>query len=137
MARHVICPADEVGPGQRRLVEVAGRPIVIFNIAGDYFALANRCPHQGGSLFHGDLTSRLTAPEPGRLALSSSDPVVKCPWHGWEFDVRTGKAVCEPQRIATRRYSASILSGAELVDCAGDVESIPVDREGDYLVVEF
>ena len=53
MARHVIAPLKEFPEGTRKLVDVRGRPIVVFNVKGEFFALTNRCPHQGGSLFHG------------------------------------------------------------------------------------
>lgn len=53
MARHVIAPLKEFPAGSRKLVDIRGRPIVVFNVNGEFFALANRCPHQGGSLFNG------------------------------------------------------------------------------------
>ena len=50
MAGHVVASVDEIPPGTRKLVEVNGRAIVVFNLGGDYFALNNRCPHRGGGL---------------------------------------------------------------------------------------
>ena len=50
MARHVVATVEEIPPGQRKIVEVAGRSIGIFNVSGEFFALRNRCPHQGGPL---------------------------------------------------------------------------------------
>ena len=50
MASHVVAAVDEIPPGQRKLVEVSGRNIVVFNLGGEFFALNNRCPHRGGSL---------------------------------------------------------------------------------------
>jgi hypothetical protein len=46
MGRHVVGRASEIPPGQRRIVEVEGRPIGVFNISGVYYALRNSCPHQ-------------------------------------------------------------------------------------------
>src|SRR4051812_35352664 len=53
MAEHVVAPVDEIPPGTRKLVEVGGRAVVVFNLGGEFYALNNRCPHRGGSLFHG------------------------------------------------------------------------------------
>jgi len=49
MAKHVIASVREFPADTRKLVEVKGRQIAVFNIKGEFFALANRCPHQGGS----------------------------------------------------------------------------------------
>ena len=55
MARFVVALADEIPPGGRKTVQAAGRSIGIFNIDGKYFALRDRCPHQGGPLCSGYL----------------------------------------------------------------------------------
>ena len=65
MGKHVVATVGEIAPGGRKLVEVEGRPIVIFNLSGEYFALLNRCPHQGGSLYHGKLTGLVQSDQPG------------------------------------------------------------------------
>ena len=48
-----VAAADEIPPGERKIVEIGGRSIGVFNVAGEYFALRNRCPHQGGPLCEG------------------------------------------------------------------------------------
>ena len=53
MARHVVATVDEIAPGQRKLVQVQGRDIGIFNVEGEFFAIANRCPHEGGVAVQG------------------------------------------------------------------------------------
>ncbi|MGH7911636.1 MAG: Rieske (2Fe-2S) protein, partial [Candidatus Dormibacteraceae bacterium] len=65
MARHVVARADELPPGARHIVEVAGRSIGVFNLAGDFIALRNRCPHQGGPLCQGRLSGFLIGEVPG------------------------------------------------------------------------
>ena len=51
--KHVVAPAADIPPGGRKLVSAGGRPIVVFNLGGEFFALANKCPHRGGSLCQG------------------------------------------------------------------------------------
>lgn len=136
MAKHVIAALSEFPAGSRRLVEVAGRPIVVFNINGEFFALANRCPHQGGSLFAGRLTGLTEAREPGRYRYSRRGEILRCPWHGWEFDVRTGKSWCEPERVRARQFAVAVASGAALVEGPYVAETFPVRVEDDYVVLE-
>ena len=56
MAKYVIARARDIPPGRRELVEVKGRRLVIFNLEGEFFAVSDRCPHQGGPLSKGKLT---------------------------------------------------------------------------------
>ena len=136
MDRHVVARADEIGPGERRLVHVGGRAIVLFNVDGEFFAILNRCPHQGGSLCEGRLTGLVTSTEPGRYEYSQRGAVIRCPWHAWEFDVRTGQSWCEPGRIRVRSFKAEVQSGAGLVEGPYVAETFPVTRDGDYVVIE-
>ena len=135
MSRHVVAAADEVPPGGRKLVTVRGRPIAVFNLGGEYFGLLNRCPHQGGSLCEGLVTAVVTADRPGQYLMSRQGEIIRCPWHGWEFDIRTGQSWCEPDRIAARQYPVAVESGADLVLGPYLAETIPVAIEADYLVV--
>ena len=47
--KHVVAAVSEIPPGGRKLVDASGRAIVVFNLGGEFFALANKCPHRGGS----------------------------------------------------------------------------------------
>ena len=62
--------------------------------------------------------------------------MVKCSWHGWEFDIRTGKSWCDPARLRIRQYPVSVRPGTELVEGPYVAESFPVRVENDYVVVE-
>jgi len=70
-----ICAVDECPPGEAREFVAGDRVIALFHVDGVYYALDGMCPHQGGPLGQGQLTGG----------------VVTCPWHGWQFDVRTGQ----------------------------------------------
>lgn len=138
MPGHIVAPVSEIPPGSRKLVTVGRRDIVVFNLFGEFFALANTCPHLGGSLYHGIQTARVESPEPGVYAVSAPGEIVKCPWHGWGFDVRTGKSWCDPELVTVRKYKASVHSGAALADDAPRAaETFPVRVEDDYVVVEI
>ena len=136
MSKHVVAAAKDLPPGSRKLVDVAGRTIVVFNVGGEYFALLNRCPHQGGNLCEGKLIGLLEAPEPGHYRYTRVGEILRCPWHGWEFDVRTGQSYCDPERIRTKRYDVAVAPGREVVEGPYVAETFPVAVEEQYVVVE-
>jgi 3-phenylpropionate/trans-cinnamate dioxygenase ferredoxin subunit len=136
MAEHVVAPVDEIPPGTRKLVEVGGRAVVVFNLGGEFYALNNRCPHRGGSLFHGIQTGLVESHEPGEYCYSRPGEMVKCPWHGWEFDIRTGQSWCDPTRVRIRQYQVAVKPGTELVEGPHMAESFPVRVENNYVVIE-
>ncbi len=65
--RVVVARADEIAPGERKIVDIGGRSVGVFNIGGEYFALRNRCPHQGGPLCAGLQFAPLRSSRPGRV----------------------------------------------------------------------
>jgi nitrite reductase/ring-hydroxylating ferredoxin subunit len=100
---------------QIRIIDVAQRQIGIVRWDGTFFAVSNVCTHQGGPLCRGVLSARLDAAEPGRLILDSSTPILACPWHGWEFDLRTGQAVLDPA-VRVRTFSVRVAGDRLLLD---------------------
>jgi len=136
MAKHVIASVREFPADTRKLVEVKGRQIAVFNIKGEFFALANRCPHQGGSLCDGIVTGLVQSTKPGQYRYSRRGEIIRCPWHGWEFDVRTGKSYCDPARIRARQFTVSVAPGAALIEGPYVAETFVVSVEDDYLVVD-
>ena len=138
MAKYVVATVDEIPLGKRKIVEVAGRSLGIFNIAGEFFALRNICPHQGGPLCTGRLTGFLESSMPGEYNYSRKDEILRCSWHGWEFDVKTGQSWCDPERIRVRRYEVKIEHGSpELEKGPYKAETYPVSVEQQYVVVEI
>lgn len=108
MAKYVVGTLEEIPSGSRKIVEVAGRSVGIFNIDGVLFALRNRCPHQGGPLCLGTLGGVVVSTAPGEYAYSRPSEMLRCPWHGWEFDVRTGQSWFDPRHVRVRRYEVTV-----------------------------
>jgi nitrite reductase/ring-hydroxylating ferredoxin subunit len=138
--KYVVGPADEVPPGARKILTIGGRSVGVFNIDGEYFALNNRCPHQGGALCEGKLWGTLTASVPGSFEYAPRREILTCPWHGWEFHVRTGQSWCDPARLRVRRYEVTVEEAGPapgLVKGPYLVETYPVSVEGSYLVVDI
>jgi 3-phenylpropionate/trans-cinnamate dioxygenase ferredoxin subunit len=144
MSRHVIAPANAISPGARMIVNVAGRSIGIFNVDGRFLALRNQCPHQGGPLCAGTVIGRLDANLPGDYVYDSGNKRLKCPWHGWEFDMVTGQSWFDPMRQRVRSYRISVETGEVLLHGQPGLqpgpyvaETIAVTVDRDYLVVEI
>jgi nitrite reductase/ring-hydroxylating ferredoxin subunit len=136
MAKHVVATVAEIPLGGRKVAHVNGRAIVIFNLAGEFFALNDRCPHRGGSLSQGKQTGLVESDGPGNYRYSRPGEIIRCPWHGWEFDVRTGQSWCDPARVRARRYAVAVEAGCKLVSGPYVAETVPVTVEGEYVVVE-
>ena len=136
MSWHVVAAVSDIPPGGRKLVTVRGRPIAVFNLGGEFFGLLNRCPHQGGSLCEGALTGLVEAAAPGDYRYSRKGEILRCPWHGWEFDVRTGQSAFDPDKIRTKSYPVGIEAGKTVAEGPYVAETIPVKVEENYVVVD-
>jgi 3-phenylpropionate/trans-cinnamate dioxygenase ferredoxin subunit len=135
-SRHVVARAAEIPPGGRKLVQIGGRGVVVFNLKGEFFALSDQCPHRGAHLSQGKLTGLVEPGEPGSYRYSRVGEIVRCPWHGWEFDIRTGRSWCDPRRLRLMQYAVSVEPGAKLVEGPYVAETFNVTVEDEYVVIE-
>ena len=135
--KYAVARATEIPPGTRKLVMVAGRPVVVFNIRREFFALLNKCPHQGAPLCEGRLTGVIRSDEPGRYTVDRPDEILRCPWHGWEFDLRNGQSYFNPAHTKAKTYSVGVSSGDELMKGPFKAETFPVSLEESYVVLEM
>ena len=90
-----VARADELSPGEMKLVEVAGEEVVLANVDGSYYAFGNECTHVGGPLVEGDLMGDQVA----------------CPWHNTIFDVKTGQPVSGPGKEPVPTYEVRVENG--------------------------
>ncbi len=90
-----IAPASELPPGERLFLEIDGKPIVIFNIAGRYFSIADVCSHDDGPVGEGALEGYK----------------ITCPRHGAQFDVRNGKVMAMPAVVDIPAYPVRVVDG--------------------------
>ena len=132
MGRHVVARVGELTPGGRKIVEVEGRSIGVFNVDGDYYALRNMCPHQGAPLCLGDVTGTAAPSRPGEYIWERDGEILRCPWHGWEFDIKTGRSIFNPHKMRVRSYEVTVANG--LGDLKESVETYPTSVE-DGLVI--
>jgi nitrite reductase (NADH) small subunit len=108
--RHVLCTVADVPPGERRIVEIEGRSIGVFNVEGRFYALRNHCPHKGGPLCEGRIGgTTLTAPDRA-FAYGLHGRIARCAWHGWEFDITNGGALADPA-VHAHSYPVTVEDG--------------------------
>jgi 3-phenylpropionate/trans-cinnamate dioxygenase ferredoxin subunit len=134
VAAHPVATLAELAPGSRKIVEVEGRSIGVFNIAGSLYALRNACPHQGAPLCLGRLTGLMAPSPPGEYRLEREGEILRCPWHGWEFDVKTGQSVFNPHRTRVRRYEVTV-QRPEVEDPS--IEMYPLSVEDGIVLVHL
>jgi 3-phenylpropionate/trans-cinnamate dioxygenase ferredoxin subunit len=89
----IISPVEELGDGQRIFVEIDEKPIVVFNIANQYYAIADICSHDDGPVGEGNLDGFL----------------ITCPRHGARFDIRNGKALALPAFVDIPAYPVRVV----------------------------
>jgi nitrite reductase/ring-hydroxylating ferredoxin subunit len=138
MARFVLARVTDVPPGTQQRFEPAGKPIVVFNVAGEFYALRDICPHQGAPLSSGHVVGAVTSDAPGCFELSGQK-LVRCPWHGWEYDLVTGQSWFDARANRVASYQVSVESGQTVTREPGPyvAETIPLSVEDDYLVVNL
>jgi nitrite reductase (NADH) small subunit len=93
LERVPVGPADSCPPGSSRIVVVAGIEVGIFNLDGRLVAYRNYCPHQGAPVCLGRIGGAPLPSEPATYIFGLENRVLRCPWHGWEFDLSTGHAL--------------------------------------------
>lgn len=137
MGKHVVAEVASFDDREIRAVEVNGKGVVLLRLDDEFFALADRCPHGGAKLSGGRISSMVESDEPGEYRVCRKGELLKCPWHGWEYDVRTGQSWSDPKATRTRAFAAETIDGAELVKGPYIAETISVEIEGNYVVVEM
>src|SRR5687767_587459 len=96
--RYVVARAGEIPPGARRIVELAGHAIGVFNINGRYAAVLNICPHEFAPVCLGRLGGTTLPSTPGEWLWGREGEILACPWHGWEFDLLSGACLRSEER---------------------------------------
>ena len=110
MTRHIVCSVDELPPGERKIIDLEGRSIGVFNIDGTYRAIRNICPHHGAPLCLGGPEKLMRASGPFEYKLTGAW-VLRCPWHGYAFHLETGKTIYDPDDMRVRVYPVTVEDG--------------------------
>ena len=125
----VVSRLEDFPPGERKIVKAGARSIGVFRIDDDFFAIRNRCPHQGGPLCLGRLSPWAVAEGPGQVRMDGPPRLIACPWHGWEYDLETGQSFMGPGESRVKSYEVTVASGAALGEDVRTADAQPAIPE--------
>lgn len=112
---HDVCAADDLAPGSMRLVQVGTTQVLLLRGAdGEFRALRNSCSHMGAALSDGRFQTKMDSDANGSYHVSDRDQVIRCPWHGYEFDIDSGKCAGDG-RARVKPYQVTIEGGRVLI----------------------
>jgi nitrite reductase (NADH) small subunit len=111
---HEVGTVDEVRDAGCRVVEIGGRRIGVISAGDSFYTVHPRCPHKGADMCAGTVSGTFVAAGPHELVYGRRHKVLRCPWHGWEFDVESGVCRDDPKmRVAV--YPVRVENGRVLV----------------------
>lgn len=111
----VVGKASDLAPGEHILVPVGEHGVGVFNVNGTYHALFNYCPHRGAPLCRGKVTGTVTPGDgPYEVQWEREGEILRCPWHGWEFEIQSGRSCAFPNR-RVRSFRVTVEDGMLLL----------------------
>jgi len=112
-------PVEEFEDGEHQLVDVGRAEVGVVKADGEFYALRNQCPHDGGPVCQGPVQKELLGEFTGtgeRIEQYYGDEsIISCPWHGWSFELETGKHIGD-DRIQVPTYEVVVEDGVVYVD---------------------
>jgi len=138
MREVLIGRASEFSDPGRKLVGFEEFEVAIFKLDGEFYAYLNHCPHMGGPACQGKMIAKveesIAQDRTSRgMIFSKSKMHVVCPWHGFEFDIRTGVHPGNP-KARLRRLKVALNNGDVIVTVPNANEKVPVSQESDISV---
>lgn len=111
MSKHRVAKIADLPPGERKIVTINNREIGVLNVDGSLYALRNICPHRLGPICKGRVRPLVVwegeEVDGGRftdIGHERENEIIKCPWHNWEFELKTGKSITDDDlRVRTYR----------------------------------
>jgi nitrite reductase (NADH) small subunit len=108
---HDLGPEDEFELDIFRIFELSGLSVGVVRTQSGWYAIRNRCPHQLAPLCRGVVTGTMLPGAPDEMHFGMAGQVVRCPWHGWEYDLETGKSVFATSRTKVATYPVTLDRG--------------------------
>lgn len=107
---HIACRVEDLSVGEKVIVNLDGRSVGVFNVAGELYALHNRCPHTGGALCEGPICGTTLPTDDFKFIYGREGEILRCGWHGWEFDIKTGRALVDP-KVRAKTFPVTVENG--------------------------
>ena len=100
--KHAVAKSGEIAPGARKIVDIEGKSVGVFNVNGQLIAVLNVCPHELAPVCAGQVRGTALPSLPGEYKWGHDGEILACPWHGWEFDLTNGQCLTDKRKL--RRY---------------------------------
>jgi nitrite reductase/ring-hydroxylating ferredoxin subunit len=105
-----ICRDDELKAGKPVIAKIRSFSVGVFRVGESVHALLNVCPHRGAPLCEGPQCGTTAPVDDFNFVYHRENEIVRCAWHGWEFDIKTGAALVNPT-IRARTFPVTIEAG--------------------------
>jgi 3-phenylpropionate/trans-cinnamate dioxygenase ferredoxin subunit len=125
MEDFLIGPVAEFPEGSKQILELGGRSVGIYHTKGEFYAVHNVCPHALAPICVSDLTDTRMPSAPGEFVAGMENLVLRCPWHAWEFDVRTGEALFGTDRRRLLTFPIRVEDGQIIVSLRARKKPLP------------
>ena len=133
MALHPVAKLADLPAGARSLVRVGKIEVGLFNVAGRIVAYRNICPHAGAPVCVGKIGGTTLPSAVYEYAYGLEGCILPSPWHGWEFDLRTGEHLVDP---ATRLKAIHVALPAPALG-SENLTAIAVEQVGDVICLSL
>ncbi|MEF2247464.1 MULTISPECIES: Rieske (2Fe-2S) protein [unclassified Paenibacillus] len=110
MAVHYVLKEGDIPRGGHAVIEVEGKQIGVYRLEDGYAAILNYCPHQGAPMCSGHVTGTNLPSGVYEYDYGRTGEIIRCPWHGWEFDLRTGKSLFS-DKTRVKKYDVVVEDG--------------------------
>ena len=111
----VVGDVADFEPGDKVIVEIGGRSVGVFRTGDEFYAAQNMCPHALAPICLSNLSGTALPSEPGEWKYGMDGLVLRCPWHAWEFDIRTGEALSGTDRRRVATFPVKVEDGKVIV----------------------
>jgi len=104
-----VAELNDLAPGERRMVSVEDKSIGVFNTGSQIVAVLNICPHAFAPVCLGKLSGTTLPSAAGQFIWGRDNEILRCPWHGWEFDLHSGQCLTDRRRL--KRFPVTVRDG--------------------------
>ncbi len=94
-----VAALGDLAPGERRIVRAGDLSIGLFNTGAQLVAVLNICPHAFAPICLGKLSGTTLPSKPGEFIWGQENEILRCPWHGWEFDLHSGQCLTDRRQL--------------------------------------
>jgi nitrite reductase/ring-hydroxylating ferredoxin subunit len=105
--KYFACKTSEVPSGAAKIVNFKRLTVGVFKLSDGYYAMLNVCPHKGAAVCEGPVCGTTRHTDMREFVYEREGELVRCAWHGWEFDIRTGEFLVD-KTVRVKTFPVSV-----------------------------